>query len=91
MTPKLKTYWEKNTPKHVVFKLLKTRDKDKNLKSHQKGGKAALHEGIKTYMTADTFSGINQVRRQGRDVFEALKGKKKQLFQKQDFFKIEKL
>ena len=51
--------------------------KGKNLKSHQKGGKATLHEGIKTYMAADTSSGTNRVRRQWRDVFEALKGKKK--------------
>lgn len=68
---------KKHKPKRVVFKLLKTRDKDNNLKSHQKGGKAALHEGIKKYMTADTSSGTDQVRRQQRDVFEAWKGKKK--------------
>lgn len=40
--------WKKTTPKHIIIKLLKTSDKEKNLKSNQKGKRHVTYK-VKKY------------------------------------------
>lgn len=51
----------RRAPKYIIIKLLKTNDKDKNLKSSQRKKCHILHRGTTTRMTEDISSETMQV------------------------------
>ena len=65
---------KRNTPRHIVTKLPKIKDKDRVLKAL--GGKETVtYKGVPIRLSADFSKEILQARRGWKEVFEVLKGK----------------
>jgi len=66
-----------NTPRHILIKLTKTKQKKKNIKS-SKGEATSNIQGKHTlniHVTTDIAAETRQARREGQDIFKVWKGK----------------
>ena len=64
----------KNTPRHILIKLSKIKQKEKTLKAA--GEKQQItHKGIPIKLTADLLAEALQARREWQDIFKVMKGK----------------
>ena len=64
----------RNTPRHIVIKLSKTKYKQKILKAAREK-QQTTYKGISTRLTADLSAETLQVRRERQDIFKVMKGK----------------
>ena len=66
----------RNTPRHIVIKLTKIKDRDKTLKATRKKWHIT-YKGTPFRLSAD-FSTETQARREWHDIFQVMKGKSRQ-------------
>ena len=71
---------KKSTPRHIIFKLQKIKDKEKLLKG-ARGKKYLSYRGTKLRITFDFCSETMQARREWSDIFKMLRKKKKKTHQ----------
>ena len=65
---------KRNTPRYIVIKLIKIKDKEKLLKpTRQK--RQITYKGTSIRLTADFSAETLQARREWHDIFKAMKGK----------------
>ena len=64
----------RNTPKHILIKLTKTKHKERILKAVREK-QQVTHEGNPIRLTADLSAETLQARREWQDIFKVLKGK----------------
>ena len=64
----------RNTPRHILIKLTKTKTQRKNIKS-SKGKQQVTYKGNPIRLTADLSAETLQARREWQDIFKVLKGK----------------
>ena len=64
----------KNTPRHILIKLLKIKYKEKILKAAREK-QQMTYKGIHIRLTADHSAETLQVRREWQDIFKVMKGK----------------
>ena len=64
----------RNTPRHIVIKLITIKDKDKILKLTR--GKITTYKGTPIRLSADFSTETLQARREWHDIFKEIKGKK---------------
>ena len=64
----------RNTPRHILIKLTKTKHKEKILKAAREM-QQITHRGIPIRLTADLSAEALQARRQWQDIFKVMKGK----------------
>ena len=67
----------KNTPRHIVIKLKKIKDKEKILKATREKWQIT-YKGTPIRLTADFSAETLQARREWHDIFKVIKGKKLQ-------------
>ena len=65
----------RNTPRHTLIKLAKTKHKERILKTTRKKQQVA-YNGNPICLTADLLTETLQSRREWQDIFKVLKGKK---------------
>ena len=69
----------RSTPRHIVIKLTKVKDKDKILKStREKNDKGKIYKGTPMSLSADLSTETLQARREWHDIFKVMKRKKLQ-------------
>ena len=66
-----------NTPRHILIKLSKSKNKEKILKA-AKEKKQITYKGIPIKLTADLSAETLQARREWQDIFKVMKGKNQQ-------------
>ena len=64
----------RNTPRHILIKLSKTKYKEKLLKAAREK-QQITHKGIPIRLTVDLSAEILQGRREWQDIFKVMKGK----------------
>ena len=64
----------RNTPRHIIIKLPKIKDKEKNPKSNQRKGESYLQRSSHR-LSADFSNETLQERRGWKEVFQVMKGK----------------
>ena len=64
----------RNTPRHTLIKLTKTKHKERILKAARKKQKVT-YKGNPIHLTVDLSAETQQVRREWQDIFKVLKGK----------------
>ena len=64
----------RNTPRHIVIKLTKLKDKEKLLKAAREKRQITL-KGTPMRLTADLSAETLQARREWQDIFKVMKGK----------------
>ena len=64
----------RNTPRHILIKLIKIKDKEKVLKAAREK-KQIAHKGTPIRLSADFSAETLQARREGHDVLNMMKGK----------------
>ena len=64
----------RNTPRHILIKLTKTKHKERILKAARKK-QQVTYKGNPICLTADLSAETLQARRKGQDIFKVLKGK----------------
>ena len=62
----------RNTPRHIVIKLITIKDKDKILKLTR--GKITTYKGTPIRLSADFSTETLQARREWHDIFKVMKG-----------------
>ena len=67
----------RNTPRHIVIKLMKTKDKDEILKATREK-QQITYKGTPIRLPADFSTETHQARREWHDIFKGMKGKKLQ-------------
>ena len=67
----------RNTPKRIVIKLAKTKDKEKLLKAAREK-QQIIYKGTPIRLTADFSAETLQARRDWHDIFKVMKGKNRQ-------------
>ena len=67
----------RNTPRHILIKLTKTKHKERILKAAREK-QQVTYKGNPICLTADLSAEILQTRREWKDIFKALKGKNPQ-------------
>ena len=65
---------KRNTPRHIIIKLPKIRDKEKILKE-ARGKESVTDKGVPIRVSADFSKETLQARRGWKEVFEVMKGK----------------
>ena len=65
---------KRNTPRHILIKLTKTKHKERILKA-AKEKEQVTYKGNSICLTADLSAETQQVRKEWQDIFKALKGK----------------
>ena len=65
---------KRNTPRHIIMKLPKTKDKEKILKAAREK-ETVTYKGVPIRLLADFSKETSQVRRGWKEVFEVMKGK----------------
>ena len=65
---------KRNTPRHIIIKLPKIRDKEKILKE-ARGKETVTYKGVPIRLSADFLKETLQARRDWKEVFEVMKGK----------------
>ena len=65
----------RNRPRHIVIKLTKTKHKERVLNTAKKK-QQVTYKGNPIHLTTDLSAETLQARREWKDVFKALKGKK---------------
>ena len=65
----------RNTPRHMLHKLAKTKHKERLLKAAREK-QQVTHKGNPILLTADLSAETLQARREWQDIFKVLKGKK---------------
>ena len=65
----------RNTPRHILIKLKKTKHKERRLKA-ARDKQQVTHEGNPIHLIADLSAETLQARREWQDIFNVLKGKK---------------
>ena len=65
---------KRNTPRHIIIKLLKIKDKEKILKE-ARGKETVTHKGVPIRLSADFSKETLQARRGWKEIFEVMKGK----------------
>ena len=64
----------RNTPRHILIKLKKTKHKERRLKAAREK-QQVTHEGNPIRLIADLSAETQQARREWQDIFKVLKGK----------------
>jgi len=64
----------RNTPRHILIKLTKTKHKERILKAAREK-QQVTYKGISICLTADLSAETLQARREWQDIFKVLKGK----------------
>ena len=64
----------RNTPRHIIIKLPKVKDKERILKA-ARGKERVTYKGVPTRLAADFPNETLQARRGWREVFDVMKGK----------------
>ena len=64
----------RNTPRHIVIKLMKTKDKDEILKATREK-QQITYKGTPIRLPADFSTETHQARREWHDIFKGMKGK----------------
>ena len=64
----------RNTPKHILIKLTKTKHKERILKS-TRGRQQVTYKGNPIHLTTDLSAETLQARREWQDIFKVLQGK----------------
>ena len=64
----------RNTPRHILIKLTKTKLKERKLKAAREK-QQVTYKGNPICLTADLSAGTMQARREWQDIFKVLKGK----------------
>ena len=64
---------KRNTPRHIIIKLPKIKDKEKILKEAKE--ETVTYKGVPTRLSADFSKETLQARRGWKEVFEVMKGK----------------
>ena len=64
----------RNTPRHILIKLTKTKHKERILKAVRKK-QQVTYNGNSIHLTVDLSAETPQVRREWQDIFKVLKGK----------------
>ena len=64
----------RNTPRHILIKLTKTKHKERILKA-ARGKQQVTYKGKPIHLTADLLTETLQARREWQDIFKVLKGK----------------
>ena len=67
-------YLRRNTPRHIIIKLPKIKDKERILKA-SRGRERATYKGVPIRLSADFSKEILQARKGWKEVFEVMKGK----------------
>ena len=67
----------RNTPRHILIKLKKTKHKERILKAARQK-QQVTHKGNSIHLTADLSAETLQARREWQDIFKVLNGKKLQ-------------
>ena len=67
-------YPRRNTPKHIIIKLFKIKDKERILKAAREKEKVN-YKGVPIRLSADFSTETLQARRGWKEVFEVIKGK----------------
>ena len=67
-------YPRRNTPKHIIIKLFKIKDKERILKA-ARGSETATYKGVPIRLSADFSKETLQARRGWKEVFEVMKSK----------------
>ena len=65
----------RNTPRHILIKLAKTKHKEKNIKAAREK-QQVTYKGNPICLTADLSAETLKVRKERQDIFKVLKGKK---------------
>ena len=65
---------KKNTPRHIIIKLPKIKDKERILKAAS-GKKRVTYKGVPIRLSADFSKETLQARRGWKELFEVMKGK----------------
>ena len=65
----------RTTPKHIIIKMAKVKDKERILKAAREK-QSINYKGTTIRLSADFSTETLQVRREGQDIFKVLKGKK---------------
>ena len=65
---------KRNTPRHIIMKLPKTKDKEKILKAAREK-ETVTYKGVPIRLLADFSKETLQARRGWKEVFEVMKGK----------------
>ena len=65
---------ERNTPRHIIIKLPKIKDKERILKA-ARGKDTVTYKGVPIRLSADFSKETLQARRGWKEVFEVMKGK----------------
>ena len=82
----------RNTPRHILIKLTKTKHKERKLKAAREK-QQVTYKGNPIHLTTDLSAETVQARREWQDIFKVLKGKNLQprlLYPTRISFKIEK-
>ena len=64
----------RNTPRHILIKLSKSKHKEKTLKAAREQ-QQITYKGIPIRLTADLSAETPQARREWQDIFKVMKGK----------------
>ena len=64
----------RNTPRHIVIKLMKIKDKDKILKTTREK-RQIIYKGTSTRLSADFSTETLQARKEWHNIFKVIKGK----------------
>ena len=81
----------RNTPRHILIKLTKTKHKERILKAAREK-EQVTYKGNSICLTADLSAKTQQVRKEWQDIFKVLKGKNLQprlLYPERISFKID--
>ena len=65
---------KRNTPRHIIIRLHKIKDKDRILKA-ERGKERIAYKGVPIRLSADFSKETLQARRGWKEVFEVMKGK----------------
>ena len=65
---------KRNTPRHIIIKLPKIKDKERILKA-ARGKETVTYKGVTIRLSADFSKGNLQARRGWKEVFKVMKGK----------------
>ena len=72
--PKMKVDPKRNTPRHIIIKLPKIKDKERILKAAREK-ETVTYKGVPMRLSADFSKVTLQTRRGWKEVFEVMKGK----------------
>ena len=65
---------KRSTPRHIIIKLYKSKDKERILKA-ARGKETATYKGVPLRLSADFSKETLQARRGWKEVYEVMKGK----------------